>query len=197
MFELSMDGSWNPTQGLRDYNQEGMRDRLDEYLRRTNLDLNAVDSKGLTFLHIAVRHGLPDLAELLLLRGADAMIKLDSARREVNRCSPLQYSISPECQGMHNHEINLRMYEAFEYDRLVKKYPEEQVVIFDANEARTTTSSNPYQGVVSTVRELQQHVSLNIPPCEGPQFERRLWIHTHSNNVRVMQLSILTVSAPI
>ena len=168
-----------------------MRDDLDKYLHRTNLDLNAVGSKGLTPLHMAVHLGLPDLAELLLLRGADAMIKVDSARREVNRCSPLQYSISPESQGTHNHEINLRMYEAFEYDRLVKKYPDEQVVIFDANEARTTTS------VVSAVQELQQHVSLNIPPYEGPQSGRRLWIHTPSTNVRVMQLYILTVSASI
>ena len=185
--KLSEDSSWKPTQG-RDYNQKKMRDDLDNYLQRTYLDLNAVGSKGLTPLHMAVRHGLPDLAELLLLRGADAMIKVDSTRREVNRCSPFQYSISPECQRTHNHEINLRIYETFEFDRLVKWYPGEQVVIFNANET---------QGVVRTVRELQQHISMNIPPNEGPQRERRLWIHTRSNNVRVMQLSILTVSASI
>ena len=115
------------------------------------------------------------------------MIEVDSAHMEINRRSPLQYSVSPECQYTHDDEINLRMYEAFEFDRLVKRYPGEQVVIFNANEAR----------VVRTVQELQQHVGLNITPYQGPQFERRLCIHTPSTNVRVMQLSILTVSASI
>ena len=88
------------------------------------------------------------------------------------------------------------MYEIFEYDRLVKKYPEEQVVIFDAFEARTTKSYG-CQGKVRTIQELQQDVTLDIFEYKRPDVERLSWIHTHSTNVRVMQLSILTVSASI
>lgn len=174
-----------------------MRGRLEEYLRSHTLDLNVIGSKGLTPLHVAVRLGLPSLAELLLSSGADAMIEVNSADEEVNRCSPLWYSKPLKHEHTHNHEINLQLYEAFEYDRLVKKYPEEQVVIFDAYEARTPTSFNPSQGMVWTVQQLQQYVSLNKPSYQGPLFERLLWIHAYLTNVRVMQLPILTVSASI
>ena len=187
---------WRPTQGQRDYVQETMRKDIDAHLRKYSLDLNAIGSEGLTPLHVAVRDGLPDLAELLLSRGADANIQVNSVNLDVNNCSPLQYFRLLKSEGTHNAEINLQMCEVFEYDRLVKKYPKEEVVTFDAKEARSTASYGPSQGVVWTVQALQLDVGLGIFEYQGP-FEWLYWIHTHSTNVRMMQLSLLTVSASI
>ena len=132
---------------------------------------------------MAVRDGLPELAEFLLSEGADASIM------DVGYCSPLQYFRILKSEGKHNAEINLQMCEAFEYDRLVKKYPEEEVITF------VTDRGGRSPRVMWTVKQLH---CVGVRLFEYQESFRRLyWIHTHSTNVSMMQLSLLTISASI
>jgi Ankyrin repeats (many copies) len=144
-------------------------------------DLNKLGSDGLSPLHVSVRDMRLDCAGLLLARGADPNI-----RSRANE-TPLDQLVDDESPSTLEYQY---MYEVFEFNTLVRSFPDETVTLFVYGVENNLHESREELKMTITISIANiQEFKLIPTRFHGERLGRKLtWIHVDSTNVRSITL---------